>query len=172
MSELGLSALFPTLLADVRRTDLEVLDRTMGHRSLVAGEVVITEGEPLSSLFLLEEGQLAIRMQGATGKVYDVGHVGPGALLGDVSILDGGPATMTVVAATPARVRILTMDQFQVFTADRPSLGVALYHGLCRSLSERVRIASNKVEALATGTTKHERQGLLEAILDLFRKAP
>jgi CRP-like cAMP-binding protein len=60
-----------------------------------AGEVLVREDEPSAGVILLSEGQ-------AVGTRDDriVTRAGPGALIGEMSVLDGGPCPCTFVART------------------------------------------------------------------------
>jgi Cyclic nucleotide-binding domain len=68
-------------------------------RKLAAGDVLATQGDPGDSLYLVLDGVLAVTVDG-----NHVGDVGPGAVLGEHSILDASPRTATVTATTPVRI--------------------------------------------------------------------
>ena len=77
------------------------LRQTNENRRFVADEVLFREGEPCDGLYVLLTGKLKVYSAGAGGRelVYEV--VGPGALLGELS-LDGGPRSASVKALTDA----------------------------------------------------------------------
>lgn len=70
-------------------------------RRLPAGSTLTREGETGDELYLLLDGVLRVDVAGRT-----VAEVGPGAVLGERSLLDGGRRTSTLVAVTPARVAV------------------------------------------------------------------
>ncbi len=80
-------------------------------RKLAEGEVLVREGEAGDDLFLLLDGLLAV-------EVHDeaVAEVGPGAVLGERSILEGGARTATLRAVTPAKVAVAPVDQIDRVT--------------------------------------------------------
>ena len=75
-------------------------------RKLGAGEDLVEQGTPGADLFLLLDGVLAVMVDGTA-----VAEVGPGAILGERAVLEGGVRTATLRAVTPARVPIAAMDQ-------------------------------------------------------------
>ena len=75
-------------------------------RKLGTGEDLVEQGAPGADLFLLLDGVLAVMVDGTA-----VAEVGPGAILGERAVLEGGVRTATLRAVTPARVAIATMDQ-------------------------------------------------------------
>ncbi len=70
-------------------------------RHLVAGSTLTRQGEPGESLFLVLDGVLTVDVDGE-----QVGEVGPGAILGERALLEGGSRTSTLVARTPVRVAV------------------------------------------------------------------
>jgi hypothetical protein len=68
-------------------------------RKLADGEVLAAQGDPGDSLYLVLDGVLAVAVDG-----NHVGDVGPGAVLGEHSVLDGSPRTATLTATTPVRI--------------------------------------------------------------------
>jgi hypothetical protein len=70
-------------------------------RGLTAGEVLVRQGDLGHELFLLLDGVLSVAVDGA-----ELGHVGPGAVLGERSVLEGGARTSTLVAVTPCRIAV------------------------------------------------------------------
>jgi hypothetical protein len=71
-------------------------------RRLRPKEVLVEQGEPGEELFLLFDGVLAVEADGRT-----VAEVGPGAILGEMALLQGGRRTATLRAVTPCRVAVV-----------------------------------------------------------------
>ncbi len=63
------------------------------------GTTLTEQGQPGHELFLLLDGLLAVEVDGRP-----VAEVGPGAILGERAILEGGRRTSTLRATTPCRV--------------------------------------------------------------------
>lgn len=66
-----------------------------------------------------------------------------------MSLLDGGPRSATVVAATPVRLRVISRRHFSVLLKDVPRLTEALLV----TLSRRVRQAEECTERLGGVST-------------------
>jgi Cyclic nucleotide-binding domain len=75
------------------------------RRSLEPGETLVSQGEEGRDLFLLVDGVLDVEVDGRT-----VAEVGPGAVLGERALVERGPRTATLRAATPARVAVLPAE--------------------------------------------------------------
>jgi hypothetical protein len=71
-----------------------------------AGKTLVEQGAPGESLFLLLDGVLAVELDGE-----ELAEVGPGAVLGERAVLEGGARTATLRAVTPAKVAVAPADQ-------------------------------------------------------------
>ena len=67
---------------------------------------MVNQGDSGRDVFLLLDGILAIEVDGQV-----VTELGPGAILGERSMMEGGRRTATLRAVTPVRVAVLPTDQ-------------------------------------------------------------
>jgi hypothetical protein len=81
-------------------------------RTLPAGAVLARQGEPGDALYLLLDGVLGVEHDGAP-----LAQLGPGAVLGERALLEGGTRTATLTAVTPVRIAVAAGD-----TIDRAAL--------------------------------------------------
>ena len=75
-------------------------------RKLKTGEALVEQGEAGDELFLLLDGVLSVEVDAKA-----LAEVGPGAILGERALLEGGKRTATLRALTPARVAVASADQ-------------------------------------------------------------
>jgi CRP-like cAMP-binding protein len=75
-------------------------------RKLKGGEALVEQGQSGNELFLLLDGVLSVDVDGKA-----LAEVGPGAILGERALLEGGKRTATLRALTPARVAVASADQ-------------------------------------------------------------
>jgi hypothetical protein len=76
-------------------------------RRLKAGEVLVRQGEPGTSIYLVLDGVFRVDRNGERLAEY-----GPGALLGERAHLEGGVRTATLTAVTAGRVASAEASQF------------------------------------------------------------
>jgi CRP-like cAMP-binding protein len=72
-------------------------------RNLASGEILITEGDPGGSLYVLESGKLVVERDGVA--IATIAE--PGALIGEMSVLNGTPNSATVRATAASSVRVV-----------------------------------------------------------------
>jgi CRP-like cAMP-binding protein len=63
--------------------------------------VFTRQGEPGGELFVVLDGMVSVEVDGKT-----IGEVGPGAVLGERAVLEGGRRTSTLTAVTPVRLAV------------------------------------------------------------------
>jgi hypothetical protein len=74
-----------------------------------AGDIIITEGEPGRSLFVVSSGRVKAFVRNPAGRHVQIREMDEGSFFGEISILKGGARTATVTAAT--RVDLLELDR-------------------------------------------------------------
>jgi hypothetical protein len=84
-------------------------DSKLVWRKLKEGETLVEQGTPGDELYLLFDGILEVIVDGEP-----VGQVGPGSLLGERALLEGGQRTATLQALTKSRVAVIGKDQVEL----------------------------------------------------------
>jgi len=87
-------------------------------RRLKAGEVLVRQGEPGADIYLLLDGALRVERDGERLAEY-----GPGAMLGERALLEGGTRTSTLVAVTACRVAAVDAVQLDRSALEELSAG-------------------------------------------------
>jgi cAMP-dependent protein kinase regulator len=100
------SALFE-VLSDVER---EAIVREMELETHDEGSVVLNEGDPGTSMYLIASGEVKVftRGAGSSGSLY-LARLGEGDFFGEVSVLSGKPRTATITASQ--RTELLRLDK-------------------------------------------------------------
>jgi hypothetical protein len=75
-------------------------------RKIKQGENLVEQGAPGDELYLLFDGVLSVEVSGEP-----VAQVGPGSILGERALLEGGKRTATLKALTNSRVAVIGKDQ-------------------------------------------------------------
>ena len=70
------------------------------------GQTIFTQGMPGDVMYLVQEGQVEIRVDGSTVEI-----VGPGGVIGELALVDGGPRSASAIAWTPCRLARVTASE-------------------------------------------------------------
>ena len=95
------------IFARCSRSELETLARNTDEIDLPAGRTLIEQGHPNHTFFVILRGEVTVDVQ---GKPAD--RLGPDDFFGEISMIDGGPATATVTTATPVEALVMSHAQF------------------------------------------------------------
>ena len=110
------------LFACLTDEELMTLAASAQQRLLTIGTPVVRQGEAGSSLFLLKEGLLEVRILGGDGLETPVGQIAPGHFFGEMSLLTGAPRSATVAPQVDSLVYEITRDELEPFLQRRPEL--------------------------------------------------
>lgn len=90
-----------------RQLSLELMQggSVPARRTLEPDDTLVEQGEPGDVLYLLLDGVLAVEVDGK-----DVAEIGPGAVLGERAVLEGGRRTATLRARTRSRVGLFPAE--------------------------------------------------------------
>jgi CRP/FNR family cyclic AMP-dependent transcriptional regulator len=124
------------LLAHCTKKDLAALAAVVVDETFDAGHVLTREGQLGGLAYVLVSGTVTLRRKGRR-----VGRLGPGSIVGELSLIDGGPRTATVSADVPVEVLSVNADDFRRVVLASPRLTLALL----RTLAERIRDADQRV---------------------------
>jgi CRP-like cAMP-binding protein len=95
----------------------------------MSGATIVKQGVIGDSFYVVLTGQAKIVANGRT-----VHRVLPGDHFGEISLLDGGERTASVVAETPMTLLEITQKQFYGMLAKDPEVTVALLIGIARAV--------------------------------------
>jgi CRP/FNR family transcriptional regulator, cyclic AMP receptor protein len=113
---------------------------------LEPGAELFAKGAPGDALFVILEGEVEVRMSFAGGREVRVAALGPGAVLGEVAVLDGGARSADAAALRRTRLwRIPRSAVIEALTAE-PKASLAML----AEMSRRLRAADAALEDAAT----------------------
>ncbi len=140
-------------------TDMRWMAEHGSLRALTPGQTLISRGEQLNGLLIILSGSASVETGGKTLTRR------AGECLGEVSLVDTRPASVTVTAAEP--VRVLWLDGATLrrrFEAD-PGFAARCYRGLAILLANRLR------EATADANDLDDASALDDTLLDGVARA-
>ncbi len=127
---------------------LEPALRSCSVRTLTPGEVLLAAGASNEHLYLVLSGQLSVHLESLDSA--PITTLGSGASVGEISLIDGEPASAFVVAMISTRV--LVVDEELLWILADSSHAVA--YNLLRTLASRLRggntILQRNIEQLET----------------------
>lgn len=132
LDHLGSIALFSAL----SRKELERVSRSVDELTVTAGHRLVTQGDVGREMFVIVDGQATVERNDQV-----IGTIGPGAAVGELSLLDHGPRTASVTCDTDCTVLVLGAREFSALLDDVPDLT----HKMLTRLAAWVRELDSKV---------------------------
>src|SRR5882724_13387570 len=125
------------LFAACKGKDLKKLAAQMSERNFSEGDTITEQGQSGVGFFVIEEGNATVSI---TGEI--VRTLGPGDWFGEISLIDDGPRSATIVAGTDLRCHGMTAWEFRPFVQGHPEVAWPLLETLAARLRESEARAS------------------------------
>jgi sulfate permease, SulP family len=114
---------------------------SLQERKFSLGSVMCKEGEDADRMWILVKGSVSIRLRGAgADESLRVSSIGAGMPVGEMSLLDGGPRSATVVCDAEVEGYELTRSAFDRLVEQQPQIARKLFSYFTRELAQRVRL--------------------------------
>jgi CRP/FNR family transcriptional regulator, cyclic AMP receptor protein len=129
----------------------QVVAYLKAHR-VPAGKTFIREGDSKQTDFMLLvlEGEASVENQVVSRtQPLVVNVIGPGSLIGEISLIDGQPRSANVVANTDMLLATLSRSSLTRLLRDHPDIACKVLLAICSRLSSRVREGNAKMRSYA-----------------------
>ena len=120
--------------------------RQLTPRTFQPGEVIIQQGTPNESLFIINQGTANISVEGKRGEIVQVNHLSRGDYFGEVELLNNHPAiaSVRVGGETPLETVVLGQNNFLNLATEVRSFRDAIVQVSLERVSENQTFA-NKI---------------------------
>ena len=130
------------------------------RRDFFPGQAIVRAGEPNSGLYVVLSGVVRVQQQvrvarraptvAGAGEIEGVlekelARLGEGALFGEMSFLDGMPASATVSACTKVGIALISRAQLAARVERDPAFAGRFYEALAVTLALRLRAANRRI---------------------------
>ena len=119
------------LFQDVLAEDLVTIGRVAEEHRFDARDRLIEQGTPGEATYVIVEGQVEVRRDGRT-----LATVGPGAVLGEMSVVSDLPTSADCVAVTKGVALRIARADFHALLQDYPTTAIGVMHVLAQRLRD------------------------------------
>ena len=109
--------------------------------TLATGDVLVEQGSDADAVYVVVDGRLEALHTSTSGELL-VGVVGPGQIVGEVTVIAGGRRTATLRAVEPGEVLVVQRADFERWLSDNPAAADAM------SAEARLRIDRTQVATM------------------------
>ncbi len=128
------------LFGELKTFEWEELRKIVKEKDFVEGDIVFSEGDASTELYMVLKGEVEITIkiapQLSDSTVYVVrSH----DIFGEFAFVDPKPRSATGRCTKDSTLAIMQRDDFEDLTKKFPQIGLNFYRALVRLLSERLR---------------------------------
>ena len=130
------------LFEGATQEELHMLAGICRERTFPAGEVITAQGEVGDELFIVENGFVEVIRSGTTPEAgpRTVVNLGQGQIFGEMALVDHGPRSATVRAASdPTTVLVVHREDFERACEQNNRLGYTVMRNIAADLSFKLR---------------------------------
>jgi CRP/FNR family transcriptional regulator, cyclic AMP receptor protein len=132
------------MFSGLQRDELLKFAELTRERTYPKGSVILFQGDPGDSLYVLRQGRAKVVLIGEDGREVILGVLEPGAHFGELALIDDQPRSAHVIAMEDSQLLILRREDFRRRVEANPSVAWALL----MELSRRLRRADQKIGGL------------------------
>lgn len=129
------------ILGQLTDLDADWLATTGRKVGLAAGATVIAEGRAVDAITIVLEGQLVVSLEGAG---QELGRLGPGEIVGEMSFIDAAPPSATVRASAESVVLQVPRADLSARLKSDDAFAARFYRAMAMLLSDRLRTANSR----------------------------
>jgi CRP/FNR family transcriptional regulator, cyclic AMP receptor protein len=131
-----------SVLGGLPRSEIEALAGHAHARTFARGAVVCRRGDTSDTLFVVTAGRVKVSIVTSEARDITLNFLGPGDLIGEIAVLDGGARTADVTALEKTEAMLLHRRDLMPVLLRNPPVLLEIIGVLC----EKLRHASALVE--------------------------
>jgi signal transduction histidine kinase len=139
------------LFSELSDDDLTLLENASRRVRLSTGEILMREGSPGGSLYIITEGEFEITKRTGPGDVV-IAVRGPGEVIGEMSLLDGSPRTATVRSLDASHLLEIDQAAFLNLIESSPAAALSILHTVTSRLRHTESMLRQSETLAALGT--------------------
>jgi len=145
------------IFADLSDAELKFLSDRAVTRHHASGELIFSEGDPCTGLYIVESGDVRIFKTSSGGReqVLTVEHAG--GSVAELPIFDGGNYPASASAATECVLLFISRNDFRALCLEHPEVALKVL----RMVGLRLRRLVGIIEELSFTTVRHRLAALL-----------
>jgi signal transduction histidine kinase len=131
--------------------ELQQLMDNAKHVSLRAGEILMKQGDPGDSAFVVVSGEFEVQKQSGQSLIkIDVRN--PGDVVGEMALLSRGQRNATVIAKTDSETLCISQEIFENLLASSSTASLAVLHWVMTRLTQNEALLHQQEKMAALGT--------------------
>lgn len=149
------------IFSGLTESELAFLAQRTVARHYSAGEVVFSESEPCSGMYVVESGHIRIFKSSSGGREHVLSVDGPGSSVAELPVFDGGTYPASASAIDDATLLFVSKQDFHGLCLAHPQVALKVL----RVVGTRLRRLVGIIEELSFTTVRHRLASFLLRIV-------
>jgi len=132
--------------------ELFVLAQHLEEKNFLAGQIILTAGEPGDSMFVVESGRVELFLQDSSNQRVHLSFVEQGELFGELSMLDKAPRSASAIALVNTHLLVVDREDLMLLVTSHPHAAL----DMLSMLGTRIREANALVHDRVTRNVNEE----------------
>jgi CRP-like cAMP-binding protein len=133
------------LLKGLGSDDLSAIAGVCRPRCWPSRMVIFQRGDDGREMILITKGRVRLSVLSRDGRELALRHAGPGSLIGEIAVLQGGERSADATCVTDVRAMAIQASDLKRIIDARPRIAMAVIEFLC----ERLRKTTDQLESIA-----------------------
>src|SRR5579864_3582595 len=151
------------IFSDLNEGEIEFIAGRIIPRKYSAGQIVFSEGDACSGLYVVASGHVRIYKTSSSGREQVLSIDGPGSSVAELPVFDGGDYPASVSAVDEVTLLFVSKQDFQELCLTHPQVALKVL----RVVGARLRRLVGIIEELSFTTVRHR---LAAALLRLANR--
>jgi CRP/FNR family transcriptional regulator len=139
------------LFTGLSEMELTFIAQRAVSRKFSAGEIVFSEGDPCSGMYVVESGHIRVFKTSAGGREQVLSIDGPGGSVAELPVFDGGNYPASVSAVEDTTLLFISKQDFHALCLTHPQVALKVL----RVVGARLRRLVGIIEELSFTTVRH-----------------
>ena len=140
------------IFEDLNVNELAAVASATEEVAFDTNEIVIKEGDPGDTLYLIVEGEVAVIKTETDGTELTLDHISEGDHFGEMALFEDIPRTASIRTLKPSRMLMLHKQEFHEMVREYPHIALKI----CRVFSGRIRKLHHKISDTEKKTQQQE----------------
>jgi CRP/FNR family transcriptional regulator len=134
-----------SLFRDMDDSEINVVTKRVFEKEYKKGSTLFVEGMAGEVLYIVMEGSVELTKKTNGGSVK-IGVMGPGDIVGEMSLIDSGLRTATGRTDTDSKLIVVTKKSFGEMLDSDPKIAAKMLMALLKIINKRLRLTDKKFE--------------------------
>jgi len=131
--------------------EIAAIAQVVEEKTMAASTPLFLENMKAESMYIVVSGAINLTKMLSEGETKTLTTMGPGDYFGEMALIEDGPRPVSALISEDAKLLVIKRSGFDQLMEQSPKLAVKIVIGMYRTLSDRVRDSSPRIQEMLMG---------------------